>query len=107
MKLVVVVRCIVFVLSPIESKPFDIRLDGVYVFHVLLGRVRIVQPEVAYSVVFLGKSKIKADALDVSNVKVSVWLRWEPCYYRVVWNPSVGQIVFDDLFNEVERRLFL
>ena len=106
MELVVVVRGVVFVIAPVEAEPPDIALDGVDVLHVFLGGVRVVKSEMAYSVVFLCKTEVQADALDVSHVQVAVGLGRESGNDCVVGNSAVGKVVFDDLLDEVEA-LFL
>ncbi len=64
-------------MSPFETKPTNIALDGLYVFGILLGRVRVVKTEVTNTVVFLGNTEVHTYRLDVSDMQVSVRLRRE------------------------------
>lgn len=79
-QLLEVVRSIVFV-SPLVAQPLDILLDGLYIFHVFLGGVGVVETQVAYASVCGGDAEVKADGLGVSDVKVSVGLRREACLH--------------------------
>ena len=64
-------------MSPFETKPANIALDGLYVFGILLGRVRVVKTEVTNTIVFLGNTEVHTYRLDVSDMQVSVRLRRE------------------------------
>lgn len=55
-------------LSPLESEPLDVLLNGVDVFDVLLCWVRVVESEVCFPSVSLGEPEIDADGLCVSDV---------------------------------------
>ena len=43
---------------PLEAQPQDVRLDGVDVLDVFLGRVRVVEPQVAGAPVVAGHPEI-------------------------------------------------
>lgn len=79
-KLLEIIRCIIFV-SPLESKPLDVFLDGFYIFHIFLGGVGVIKTQVAYAAVALGNSEVQADGLCMSDVQVSVGLRRETGLY--------------------------
>ena len=90
-------------LSPVESEPVDIALDGIYVFHILLGRIGVIKPEMASSAIFRSQSEVEADGLDVPDMEVSIRFGREAGDYGVVRHPACLQVVFDDLLDEVQR----
>jgi hypothetical protein len=63
---------------PPEPEPLDVLLDGVDVFDVLLGRVGVVEAQVAGAAGFPGDSEVQADRLGVADVQVAVRLGREP-----------------------------
>jgi hypothetical protein len=60
---------------PVEAEPADVVLDGLDEFQGFALRVRVVHPEVAGAAVLGGDAEIKAHALGVTDVDVSVRLR--------------------------------
>jgi hypothetical protein len=62
---------------PVETEPADVALDRLDVLDVLLGRVRVVEAEVAGAAVVGGEPEVEADALRVPEVEVAVRLRGE------------------------------
>ena len=87
---------------PLEAKPGDVFLDCVNVFDLFLGRVRIVEAEVARPASFEGDPEIEADRLGVADMQVAVRLGRktgdDPCVL------AARQIVVDDRADEVDRR---
>src|SRR5690606_33823097 len=63
--------------GPFETQPLDVALDRVDVFLVFLGRVGVVETQVALAAEFLGQAEVQADALGVADVQVAVGLRRE------------------------------
>ena len=57
---------------PVEAKPANVLLDGVYVFGVFFYGVGVVEAQVCFSAVFLSEAEIKADRFGVANVEVAV-----------------------------------
>ena len=77
MQLVEVIGGVAFLAGPLEAQPLDIGLDRVDVFLVFLGRVGVVETQVALAAELLGQAEIQADALGVTDVQVTVGLRRE------------------------------
>ena len=76
-ELLEVVGRVVEVLAPVEAEPAHVLLDGVDVLLLLLGRVRVVEAEVAAAAELLGDAEVQADRLRVAEVQVAVRLRRE------------------------------
>ena len=73
--LVVVVAGEVFAALPFKAEPLHVFTDGVHVFHVFLGGVRVVKAQVrdaAEILVLVCRTEIQADGLGVSDVDVAV-----------------------------------
>ena len=102
-QLLEVIGCIIFI-SPLESEPLDVFLDGFHVFHIFFGGVGIVKAEVAYTAIAGCDSEIQADGLGVSDVEVSVWLGRESCLYAVSIL-TFAEVFLYSLFNEVQTSL--
>ncbi len=98
----VVVGRVELVIPPVETKPADVALYGVYVFHILLFGVGVVQAKVAHSAVFLGKTKVEADAFYMAYVEISVRLRRESGDNLVSRDATRRQVVFYDFLYEVK-----
>ena len=102
-QLVEIVRRVEF-LVPLEAEPLDVLLDGVHVFGVLLGGVRVVVAEVRLAAVFLREAEVQTDRLCVSQVQVAVRLRRETRHHVVHFARS--EVRFDDLFEEIQFAFF-
>ncbi|EJT84048.1 hypothetical protein PPS11_27281 [Pseudomonas putida S11] len=72
-QLVEVVGGVAHIAGPVEAQPLDITLDGVDVLLVFLGRVGIVETQVADAPEFLGQAEVDADRLGVTDVQVADW----------------------------------
>ena len=103
-ELVEVVRSVVYV-SPLESQPFDVLLDSLYVFGVFLLRIGVVEAQVTHAAELLCHTEIHADGLGMANVQVAVRFgreaRLQPACVLVV-----GEVVCYDLFDKVQALLF-
>ena len=62
-------------LAPIEAEPAHVALDGVDIFLLLLGRVGVVEAQVAVAAELLGDAEIEADRLGVADMEIAVRLR--------------------------------
>ena len=93
-------------LPPTEAEPLDVALDAIYVLHVLLSRISVVETQVADAVVLLRNTEVHADSLDVTDMQVAVRLGRET---RL--NTSVvlafTQVLLYDLLNEIETFFLL
>ena len=88
---------------PVEPQPVHVGLDGVDVFDFLLGRVGVVEAQVALAGEFLGQPEIEADGLGVADVQVAVGLRRKARMDAP--GPFAGaHVLVDDLADEVPGR---
>ena len=62
-------------LAPVEAEPAHVGLDGVDVFLLFLGRIGIVEAQMAAAAEFLGDAEIQADRLGVADMQIAVRLR--------------------------------
>ena len=65
------------VVSPVEAEPVDALLDGVDVFQLFLGRIRVVETEMAASAEIPGETEVEADGLGMADMEIAVRLRRE------------------------------
>ena len=91
-------------LLPLEAQPFDVFLDGIYIFRILFGGIGIVVTKVGFAAIFLCETEVEANALGMPQVQVSVGFRRETGHDRIHF--SLGQIPFDNLFQKVQFSLF-
>src|SRR5690606_10213726 len=89
-------------LGPLEAQPAHVLLDRADEGGVFLGRVGVVEAQVAGAAELLGDAEIQADRLGVADVQVAVGLRREPGADRGVL--AAGQVLADDLADEVVAR---
>ena len=75
-KLLKIVRSMINV-APFESQPFNVFLDGFYIFGIFLLGVGIVKSQVADATKFLRSSEVHANSFGMSNVQVAVRFRRE------------------------------
>ena len=96
-----VVARVIDAVSEIETEPADVAGDRIDVFGILLGRVGVVEPEVAAAVVLCGDAEVEADRLGVADMQVAVGFGGEAGdHFPVIFS---GAIVFGDhLADEVE-----
>ena len=98
-----VVGCIIFV-SPLESEPLDVLLDGFHVFHIFFGRVGVVKTQVTYATIACSYPEIQTDGFGMTDVQVAVRLgRKAGLYFPSVF--TFSQVVLNCLFNEVQTFL--
>ena len=71
-----------------EAEPRHVFLDRVDVFDVLLGRIRVVETEIADSTALFGDAKVETDRLRMSNVEVAVRFRWKSRRHASVMLPG-------------------
>ncbi|MNQ21016.1 hypothetical protein D3C85_341160 [compost metagenome] len=77
MQLVEVVGGVALLAGPLEAQPLHVALDRVDVFLVFLGRVGVVEAQVALAAEFLGQAEVQADRLGMADMQVAVGLRRE------------------------------
>ena len=99
MQLVEIVGGIADLAGPLEAQPLDVGLDGIDVHLVFLGRVGVIEAQMAIASEFLGQAEVQADRLGVADVQVTVGLRGETGDdLRVLAGIQVG---LNDLAQEV------
>jgi len=59
-------------LAPIEAEPTHIGLNRVDIFLLFLGRVGIVEAQVAATAEFLGHTEIEADRFRMANMEIAI-----------------------------------
>ncbi len=102
-ELLEVVGGVVEVRAPVEAEPAHVGHDRVDVLHLFLGRVGVVEPEMAGAPVLRGEAEVEADRLGVADVQVAVRLRREPRDDPAAEAPA-GVVLGDDLADEVGGR---
>ena len=69
-----IIRGVVEVLAPIEAEPAHVALDGVDIFLLFLGRIGVVETQIAAAAEFLRDAEIQADRLGVADMQIAVRL---------------------------------
>jgi len=87
---------------PLEPEPGDVFLDGVDVLDVFLGRIGVVEAQVAGAAALGGDAEIEADRLGVPDMQVAVRLRRKPGDQAAAVF-SGHEVFVDDLTNEIGR----
>ena len=73
-ELLEIVGRVIEMFSPVEAEPAHVALDGVDIFLLLLGRVGVVEAQMAAAGKFLGHAEIQADRLGVADMQIAVRL---------------------------------
>jgi hypothetical protein len=94
---------VVEVLAPVEAQPAHVALDGVDVLLLLLGRVGVVEAQVAAAAELPRDAEVEADRLGVPDVQVAVGLGRKARHHRL-GAPRL-QVAPHDVANEVLPRL--
>jgi len=97
-----VVAGVVEVRAPVEAEPADVRHDGVHVLLTLLGRVGVVEAQIAAAAVVLRQAEVQADGLGVADVQVAVRLGREARDHLAA-EAAFAVVRLDDLADEVGR----
>src|SRR5437867_5505728 len=99
-ELLEVVAGVMQVLAPVEAEPAHVVHDGVDVLLALLGRVGVVEAQVAAAAVVSRQPEVDADGLGVADVKVAVWLGRE-ARDDLAAEAAGAEVLLDDLADEV------
>ena len=91
----------VYLLRIGKSQPGDILPDRVHIFRLFLGRIGIVEEEIALPAVFFADAEIDAHALRMPDVKVSVRLGGETRLHRRHF--ARRKFLLYDLFDKIIR----
>src|SRR5262249_56015806 len=89
-----------------EAGPGHVLVDRVDVRDVLLGRVGVVEAQIAGTAVLVGDPEIQADRLGVADMEIAVRLGWKPRRHPAVML-SAGNVVGDDGADEIDRAALL
>ena len=89
--------------APIEAEPAHVLLDRLDVGHLLLGRVGVVETQVAAPAEVLGDAEIEAERLGMADVQIAVGLRREAGDYAL--RPPGRQVFANDVADEIARAL--
>ena len=101
-ELLEVIGGMVEVLAPVEAEPVHVALDGVDELLLLLGRIGVVEAQVAVAAELLGDAEIEADRLGVADVQIAVRLRRKPGDDLGI--ASAREVALDDVANEIATR---
>ena len=74
-------------LAPIEAEPVHVALDGVDVFLLFLGRIGVVEAQIAVAAELLRDAEIQADRLGVADMQIAVRLGRKAGDDRLVSGP--------------------
>src|SRR5215510_735972 len=102
-ELLEIIGGVIEVLAPVEAKPAYVGFDRVDIFLLLLGRIGIVEAQVATAAEFLRHAEIEADRLGVADMQIAVWLGRKAGHHRAV--PPGRKVSLDDVADEVLPRL--
>lgn len=72
-----IVGCVVKVATPIEAEPPDRLDDGIDILLIFFFRIGVIETEVTDATVITGKTKVKTNALSMTDMEVSIRFRWE------------------------------
>ena len=86
-------------LSPIETEPSNVALDCVDIFLLFLGRIRVVEAQMAAAAELLSDAEIQADRLGMANVEITIRL-WRKAGNDLLDAAGI-EIAFDDVANEI------
>jgi hypothetical protein len=94
-----VIRGVIKVGSPVIAEPVHVGLDRVDIFLLFLGRVGVIEAQMALAGEFLRDAEIERDRLGVTDMQIAVRLRRKAGH-----DPAVlagGEIGLDDVADEV------
>ena len=90
--------------GPLEAEPVDVLLDVLGVLVGLLGRIRVVESEVALAIKELGHAEVNADGLGVSDMNVAVRFRRET-RNNLAAGLALGNVLFNPLTEKMTRSI--
>ncbi len=97
-----IIRGIEQVFSPVVAEPVHVGLNRIDIFLLFLGRIGVVEPQVAAPGKLLRDAEIERDRLGVADMQIAVRLRREPGHDLAVF---LGvEIGLDDVANEIAPR---
>ena len=91
--------------APIETEPAHVALDGVDIFLRFLGRVGVVETQMAMAAEFLRDAEIETDRLGMADMEIAVRLRRKARDHAFL--PPRMQVLLDDVADEIQSRATL
>src|SRR5690349_5788718 len=85
--------------APIKTQPPDIALNCVDVFLLFLGRICVIEPQMAASAELPGDTEIQTNRLGMTDVEIAVWL-WREAG-NDLFDPTGIKVSLDDVTNKV------
>jgi hypothetical protein len=98
-ELLEIIGGVVEVRAPIIAEPMDVTLDGVDELLLFLGRIGVVEAQIALPAELLRDAEIQAYGLGMADVEVAVGLRRKPGD-DLAMAPG-GEVGLDDVANEI------
>ena len=83
----------------------DILFDGVYILHVLLNGICIIEAQIAYPSVTLSNTKVYTNSFCVPNVQIAVGFGREARLHATLVKPF-GKVLLHNLLHKVKGALF-
>ncbi len=90
----------------VEAQPAHVLFDRFDVFLFFLGRVGVVEAQIAGAIIFDGQAEIQADAFGVADVQIAIGLRRKSRLHSPAKAAASG-VHFDDFFDEIQRARFV
>ncbi len=97
-----IIRRVIEMLAPVEAEPAHVALDGVDIFLLLLGRVGVVEAQIAAAAELFREAEIEADRFGVADMEIAVGLGREAGDHGLA-APGV-EIGLDDVADEIAPR---
>ncbi len=101
-KLFEIVRGVMKIFAPIEAEPAHVGLDGVDIFLLFLGRIGVVEAQIALPAELLRDAEIQTDRFGVADMEVAVRLRRKARDHALV--PARRQIGAHDVADKILAR---
>ena len=96
--LIEVGRSIVETVIPVVSEPLDIFFDSFYIFFIFFGRIGIVHTKVTEAAVLLRHTEVDLQCFCMTDMKITVRLRWETGVDFLTLIASARSDIFFDCF---------
>ena len=89
----------------LKAKPMDILFDRVYILHILLNGICIIEAQIAYPSVTLSNTKIYANSFCMPNVQIAVGFGWEARLHATLVKPF-GKVLLHNLLHKIKGAFF-
>ena len=78
-KLFEVIRCPSHLTLPLKAQPLNVPLNSACIFLAFLFGICVVKAQIAVALIVECQTKIQANRLGMTNMQISIRLRWEAC----------------------------